>query len=167
MRRMQNCQRTLISLSQLLLILRLGVTACKSGNSPPSVSQEHPLRLPGKPCLDEDQNYGLVFGGSCCFQEWICDGYSDQPGCEENLDEGEEPGQGCNLFPESGCRSSNGKNHFKCERLESALRKKKMPSPVKSEERSVLNAQTENGSVRVAGAFLIVSYAMVSQTVGS
>ena len=116
MRRMQNCQRTLISLSQLLLILRLGVTACKSGNSPPSVSQEHPLRLPGKPCLDEDQNYGLVFGGSCCFQEWICDGYGDQPGCEENLDEGEEPGQGCNLFPESGCRSSNGKNHFKCEK---------------------------------------------------
>ena len=52
-------------------------------------------------------------------------------------------------------------------RPESALRKKKMPSPVKSEERSLLNAETENGSVRVAGAFPCVNYAMVSQTVGS
>ena len=75
--------------------------------------------------MDEDQNYGLVFGGSCCFQEWICDGYIDQPDCEENLDEGEEPGQGCNLFPESGCRSSNGKNHFKCEKTGECFEKEK------------------------------------------
>jgi hypothetical protein len=33
--------------------------------------------------------------------DWVCDGY-DQ--CEDNSDEGMEEGQGCNLYPNSGCR---------------------------------------------------------------
>ena len=93
------------------------MTACKSAGSPPSVSQVHPLKppLPGKQCLD-DGLPGLRFveGGSCCADIFICDGEPDQ--CELNLDEGREAGQGCNLFPDSGCGSKEGKRHFKCQR---------------------------------------------------
>ena len=49
-----------------------------------------------------------------CFDSvWICD---DFPQCYDDWDEGKEPGQGCNLFPESGCLSQFGKEHFKCAR---------------------------------------------------
>ena len=121
MRKMPNCfpcQRTLILLSQLLLILELGVTECKSFGSPPSMSLVHPftLPLPGKQCLD-DGHPGLIFveGGNCCADIFFCDGFVDQ--CSDlNLDEGREPGQGCNLFPDSGCESHAGKRHFKCQR---------------------------------------------------
>ena len=53
-------------------------------------------------------------GKKCCADMFICDGEEDQD-CELNLDEGREAGQGCNLFPDSGCLShKERKRHFKC-----------------------------------------------------
>ena len=49
----------------------------------------------------------------CIDKTWICDGYEQ---CDDNSDEGTESGEGCNLFPESGCPSSMGMEHYKCER---------------------------------------------------
>jgi len=76
--------------------------------------------------LISNQHYFLFFvsAKSCLEGEWpcdnecfvhqyICDGYQQ---CSDASDEGELPGQGCNLYPESGCPSSDGRRHFKCQR---------------------------------------------------
>ena len=51
--------------------------------------------------------------GECFVKQFICDSIEQ---CEDNSDEGSEPGQGCNLFPESGCISYGGRRHYKCQR---------------------------------------------------
>ena len=47
------------------------------------------------------------------IQDLICDGF---PQCGDNSDESVEEGQGCNLFPDSGCDSVRGRKHFRCDR---------------------------------------------------
>ena len=49
----------------------------------------------------------------CLDSVWICDNFAQ---CWDDWDEGKEAGQGCNLYPESGCLSQFGREHFKCER---------------------------------------------------
>ena len=56
---------------------------------------------------------GWMCPDPCIDKTWICDGY-DQ--CPDDSDEGKEPGEGCNLFPESGCPSFQGLRHYKCNR---------------------------------------------------
>jgi pimeloyl-ACP methyl ester carboxylesterase len=46
-------------------------------------------------------------------QVFICDGFEQ---CGDGSDEGAAPGQGCNLFPSSGCSSDNGDRHWRCDR---------------------------------------------------
>jgi len=56
---------------------------------------------------------GWRCGSECIDKSWICDGYEQ---CDDNSDEGKSPGDGCNLFPDSGCPSYKGVRHYKCER---------------------------------------------------
>ena len=56
---------------------------------------------------------GWLCPDTCIDKSWICDGYEQ---CDDNSDEGKEPGEGCNLFPESGCPSSMGLRYYKCEK---------------------------------------------------
>ena len=100
-------------LSKLLLILSSKVTCCKNVSSPPSISREFKAEvLQENQCYDDDGYLGLQLeeGGSCCWQEFICDGSPYQ--CDGDLDET----KGCDLFPDSGCKSVKGKRHFKCKR---------------------------------------------------
>ena len=54
--------------------------------------------IPGWKCAD----------GQCFQLKWICDRFSQCPG--DNWDEND----GCNLFPNTGCKSWNAKKHVKC-----------------------------------------------------
>ena len=65
---------------------------------------------------------GWKCGSQCIDKSWICDGYEQ---CDDNSDEGKEPGEGCNLFPESGCPSSGGLRHYKCERTGDCFEKER------------------------------------------
>ena len=60
-----------------------------------------------------DEKCGWRCGDECFTYKLICDGY---PACDDDSDEGKEPHQGCNLFPDSGCLSYEGKRHYKCAR---------------------------------------------------
>ena len=51
--------------------------------------------------------------GQSWGDEEICNGY-DQ--CDDNSDEGTEPHEGCNLYPESGCPSYQGIRRWRCKR---------------------------------------------------
>ena len=68
-----------------------------------SVSGGH-LTNDGWDCGDGEQTWG---------DEAICDGYNQ---CDDNSDEGTEPGEGCNLYPGSGCPSYRGIRRWRCER---------------------------------------------------
>jgi len=68
----------------------------------------YPLVMAG-----ELSSCGWLCPDPCIDKSWICDGYEQ---CDDNSDEGKEPGEGCNLFPESGCPSSMGLRYYKCER---------------------------------------------------
>ena len=56
---------------------------------------------------------GWVCGDETYPSSWICDGHNQ---CDDDSDEGKEPHQGCNLFPDSGCASFGGRRHYKCRR---------------------------------------------------
>ena len=56
---------------------------------------------------------GWVCGEETYPRSWICDRFEQ---CDDDSDEGREPLQGCNLFPDSGCASFGGRRHFKCRR---------------------------------------------------
>merc|ERR1719369_136014 len=60
-------------------------------------------------------------GDTCFVDTLICDGYEQ---CNDNSDEGKEPYQGCNLYPDSGCLSYGGKKHYRCERSGECFKKK-------------------------------------------
>ena len=55
----------------------------------------------------------------CGDQTWplryVCDGYEQ---CNDNSDEGKEPFEGCNLYPNSTCPSPRGKRQYKCQRTD-------------------------------------------------
>merc|ERR1712192_243949 len=53
-------------------------------------------------CLDD---------GVCWEGDFVCDGYEQ---CVDGSDEGSDEGEGCNLYPESGCASVGGLEHYKC-----------------------------------------------------
>merc|ERR1719507_595727 len=57
----------------------------------------------------------------CWDQESACDGGLQ---CLDGSDEGKEEGQGCNLYPLSGCLSIKGKLHHKCERTSECFSRK-------------------------------------------
>ena len=71
------------------------------------------LALPGAVRACQWQCEGYEDPENCFDSHWICDNF---PQCWDDWDEGREPGQGCNLFPESGCLSQYGREHFKCAR---------------------------------------------------
>ena len=54
-------------------------------------------------------------GGDCIFLDWICDNIEQ---CDDDSDESEAM---CNLYPESGCQSFYGREHFKCKRTGQCL----------------------------------------------
>jgi len=65
-------------------------------------------------CLKELGEEGWrCLDGECVSLEWLCDGFNQ---CGDDTDEGSEPGQGCNLFPDSQCRSFGGLQYHYCER---------------------------------------------------
>ena len=51
--------------------------------------------------------------GTTWDDRFICDGYSQ---CDDDSDEGTKPGEGCNLYPESGCPSHEARRRWRCER---------------------------------------------------
>ena len=58
---------------------------------------------------------GWTCGGTEWLAQFICDGHVQ---CDDDSDEGKEPLQGCNLFPDSGCPSPKARRLFKCHRTE-------------------------------------------------
>ena len=64
-------------------------------------------------------------GWSCGDQEWddqfICDGIAQ---CDDDSDEGAGPGEGCNLYPESGCPSHGGVRRWRCGRTGQCLERR-------------------------------------------
>ena len=51
--------------------------------------------------------------GTTWTDRFICDGYSQ---CDDDSDEGTRPGEGCNLYPESGCPSHEARRRWRCQR---------------------------------------------------
>ena len=58
-------------------------------------------------------NDGWECGGDLWDDRFICDGFVQ---CDDDSDEGAAPGEGCNLFPESGCPSPGARRRFRCAR---------------------------------------------------
>ena len=64
-------------------------------------------------CTQElgEEAWRCASGIECISTDWLCDGFSQ---CGDDSDEGQSPGEGCNLFPDSQCLSYQGKEHFLC-----------------------------------------------------
>ena len=71
----------------------------------------------GERCGTNNLGFRWQGDGERWEEEFVCDGYEQ---CEDGSDEG----QGCNLYPDSGCVSNNGKEHYKCKRTQECFNSK-------------------------------------------
>ena len=69
-------------------------------------------------------------GTECVDNMLICDGIQN---CKDNSDEGESPGEGCNLYPLSGCPSSGGVENYKCDKTGVCFNRKSEAEKCESE----------------------------------
>ena len=75
----------------------------------------------GERCGTNNLGFRCQDNGECWEEEFVCDGYEQ---CADGSDEGTAEGQGCNLYPDSGCVSNNGKEHYKCKRTQECFNSK-------------------------------------------
>ena len=75
----------------------------------------------GGRCGTNNLGFRCQVDGECWEEEFVCDGYEQ---CADGSDEGTADGQGCNLYPDSGCVSNNGKEHYKCKRTQECFNSK-------------------------------------------
>ena len=75
----------------------------------------------GERCGTNNFGFRCQGDGECWDEEFVCDGYEQ---CKDGSDEGTAEGQGCNLYPDSGCVSNNGKEHYKCKRTQECFNSK-------------------------------------------
>ena len=75
----------------------------------------------GERCGTNNLGFRCQGDGECWEEEFVCDGYEQ---CADGSDEGTADGQGCNLYPDSGCVSNNGKEHYKCKRTQECFNSK-------------------------------------------
>merc|ERR1712192_63024 len=72
---------------------------------------ERRRELGGERCGGFNLGFRCLDDGICWEKEFVCDGYEQ---CFDRSDEGSDEGEGCNLYPESGCASFGGREHYKC-----------------------------------------------------
>ena len=101
-------------MTNLILLLLLGLFI---GNDGSSEGIEKILKSLGRYCTHDNGGPGWrCTEGTCLPLDQVCDTFDTQ--CPD--DEGDEL-EGCNLFPDSPCKSWHGKRHEHCHQDNSAL----------------------------------------------
>ena len=102
----QNVQKR-ENMTKVLLLVLFGLFICNDCSS----DGIEKIKKLGRYCTDEyrgEPGWQCNDNGMCLRLEWVCDGFNQ---CDEG-DEDEK--EGCNLFPDSNCKSWNGQRHVRC-----------------------------------------------------
>ena len=108
------------------------------------------VTVKGERCGKDNLGFRCQDDGVCWWDDrFVCDGYEQ---CEDGSDEGAEEGQGCNLYPGSGCSSIGGKVHYKCERTSECFSSKEDADKCNSrKEKEVVVGVCKEGEFKCPG----------------